>query len=250
MARHKFSVDQYSKDDVCDRSIEQLKKVVELGLQAQTALDSIKSIGYFDGVAPVVMSVDTTDLYHNGKGVEGHSVRFAILQKRLGFSRADLPPLDNLKLIFGKPEEASYGGHDCIEVPLWCEGTVARQVDELGKLAFFEEKSCMGEIRINKHHLSYVNSVTRATVQVFSKLTTDKAKYSAKMFAKRLAEHIVDIGNYENSTKDSGRDLVPMAARTLDLQEAAPDWFVEDGVVERMWKEIHDMIAVMRVMEA
>jgi hypothetical protein len=249
MAQHQFSVDQHSKDDICDTSIQRLEKVVELGRQAQAALDSIRQIGYFEGPAPLTITTETTDLYFNGKRIEGHSVRFAVLQKRLQFSRADLPPLNNLKLEFKKSEQASYGGHDCVEVPLWCEGTVARQVDHIGKLVFVEGSEHLGDIRINKHHLSFINNHTKETVQVFSKIGTAKSKDAARVFATRLADLIVDIGDLENGDPEM-HEYAQMAARTLDLQEAAPAWFIEDGVVERMWREIHEYIAVLRVMEA
>ncbi len=252
MARHDFSVDKHSDDAVCDTTIEQLQRMVELGKHAKLALDSIAKDGHFSGPAPI--AGPPTYNYWDGRQCPGHQVRFAILQKRQPYSRADLPSLDNLKLDFQESKEGSYGGHECIEVPLYAYGMVARQVDNVGTLEFFEESGHLGKIRINKHHLSFVENSNNNTAQVYKSRSTyapDKYQESAMIFAKRLARLMVDAGhNKENIAAARGEMYVPMAAKTLDLQNALPQWFIDDGVVERMFDEIHRYIAVLRVMEA
>ena len=255
MARHEFSVDKHSDDDVCDTAIEQLQRMVELGKHAQLALDSIKNTGHFTGPVPIAGPASNT--YWDGSHSLGHQVRFAILQKRQPYSRADLPPLDNLQLDYKDSVDGTYGGHDCIEVPLYAHGLVARQIDSTGTLKFVEEEGHLGKIRINKHHLSFVENSNNNTAQIYKSRPGSpgeplkKYQESATLFAKRLARLMVDAGaDKENIVAGHGNIYMPMAAKTLDLQNALPQWFIEDGVVERMFDEIHRYICCLRVMEA
>jgi hypothetical protein len=248
--RHGFSVDKHSDDESCDKAIEQLERVVQLGRQAQAALDAIRETGFYKGKAPV--TGQPRRVYTEGHHGDGHEVRFAAFQQRVNISRADLPPLDELQLDYEPAKNnGSYGGHPCVEVPLYCKGAVAKQIDDFGKLIFKEDRQHLGKIRINKHHLSFVENSSGETVQVFQSSTStkpDKYNASALVFAKRLARMIVNIG-YPDDVFAPGNE-VHMAAKTEDLQNAAPQWFVDDGVVARMYDEIHRYIRVMQVMES
>lgn|SRR5512135_390027 len=249
---HDFSVDKFSDDEACDRAIEQLERMVALGDQARAALDEIRSKGFYEGKAPVA-GPESPQWYDQGRGQIGHSVRFAVLQKRQPFSRADLPPLSNLQLIFKEAENTKYSGHPCIEIPLYCKGQVARQVDLAGTLAFYEQEQMLGTIRINKNHLSFIENSNRKTVHVYqdlSKAPADKAKESATIFAERLARMMISEGLDISAESAEKAGFVLMAARTLSLQQAAPQWFIEDGVVQRMYEEIHQYARVLEVMEA
>jgi hypothetical protein len=245
--RHRFSVDKHSDDETCDKVIEQLAKTVELGRQAQAALDSIRETGFFKGKAPVTGV--SKRIYMEGHHCEGHEVRFAAFQQRIVISRADLPPLNGLQLEFDAAKHnGNYGGHPCVEVPLWGSGVVARQIDDFGKLVFKEDRQHLGKIRINKHHLSFVENSTSETVQVYKSSSSSPDKPRALLvFAKRLARLMVNTGYYDDEFKPGYE--VAMAAKTEDLQNAAPQWFVDDGVVERMFDEIHRYICVLRVMD-
>lgn len=251
MERFGFSVDSNSDDAACAEAINRLETVVKLGQEAQRALDAIRDNGYFEGPAPVATEAAVHDFGFTpepgsyAKGYAGHSIRLAVLQKRLQFSRADLPALDNLKLEYGPLKKASYGGHDCMEIPLFAYGQVARQVDAIGTLEFDEDKHQLGAIRINKHHLSFVeDDYSRRTVQVYKTLvsSTPKAEAAALVFATRMARLIVDVARRD--------DCLYLAARTLDLQRAVPKWFIDDGVVERMFGEIHQYVTCVTVMES
>jgi hypothetical protein len=250
---HGFSVDMHSDDEACDRAVEQLERMVALGEQAKVALDAIRTQGYFEGRAPVA-GPESAQWYDGGRGQMGHSVRFAMLQKRQPFSRADLPPLGNLQLVFKEAEHTKYSGHPCIQIPLYCRGQVARQVDPAGTLQFFEEEQHLGTIRINKNHLSFIENSNNKTVHVFpnlSKAPAEKAKESAKLFSERLARLMVREGvDLSDAQSASGGKFVQMTARTLDLQNTSPQWFIEDGVVQRMYEEIYRYASVLEVMEA
>ena len=247
--RHGFSVDKHSDDESCDRAIEQLSNVVELGKQAQAALDSIREHGFFKGKAPVTGS--PRRIYSEGHTTDGHEIRFASFQQRVSVSRTDLPPLENLQLEYEPSKEGTYGGHSCVEVPLYCKGMVAVQIDHFGLLKFKEDRQILGRIRINKHHLSFVENSTAETVQVHrsgSAISSEKYKASAMVFAKRLARMMINVGYLHDIEMPLG-DAVPIAAKTEDLQNAAPQWFIDDKIVERMFDEIHRYICILRVMD-
>jgi len=254
MGQFKFSVDSSSNDEACAEAINRLEQVVKLGQEAQRALDAIRDYGYYEGPAPV--ATEPCAVHDFGfdrgpgtfaKGYVGHSIRPAVLQKRSTFSRVDLPPLDNLKLEYGPMKKGQYGGHDCSEVPLFAYGLVARQTDPIGKLEFDEDKHQLGVVRINKHHLSFVeDDYSRRTVQVYKTFSSSPAKADAAAltFATRLARVMVGV------SRNDDHEEYAMAAKTLDLQRAVPRWFIEDGVIERMFGEIHQYITCVTVMES
>jgi hypothetical protein len=251
---HDFSVDKFSDDETCDRAIEQLERVVALGEQAKRALEAIRTQGYYEGRAPLAGN-EIAQWYDGVHGTMGHTVRFAVLKKRQPFSRADLPPLDNLQLVFKDANmDAQYSGHPCILIDLYCHGQVARQIDSAGTLQFFEEEQHLGTIHINKNHLSFIENSNNKTVHVFpnlSKAPAEKAKESAKVFSERLARLMMREGvDLSDAQSASGGKFVQMTARTLDLQNTSPQWFIEDGVVQRMYEEIYRYVSVLEVMEA
>jgi len=238
-----FSVDSSSKDEECDKVITQLACLIELGKVAQSTLDTIRTTGYFEGIVPIASDKHTG--YHRGSCTDvhahHHTVRYAVLQKRQSISRADLPELGNLQLSFGKLRDSSYGGHDCKEVELFCEGLVARQIDQIGTTEFTQERKKLGSIRINKSHLSFVeDSYQKKTSTVYKTFAASpKSVESAQHFARCLGVFMMDTG------PEPG-----LVAKTLDLQKESPTWFIEDGVVERMFGDIHQMIRVIEVMDA
>lgn len=246
MSRYGFSVNASSQDEDCDIVVDQLKRMVSLGKKAQTALKAIETQGYFEGMVPLAME-KTDRHWENGHQVHGHTVKYSALQQRKPFSRADLPALDNLKLVFKVADfEASYGGHECVEIPLHCTGQVARQIDPVGTIEFDEDKQKLGLVRINKHHLSFVENPSKETFHIPRRFraanASEKDMASAMFFAKRLARMMVNTR--EHTLREIG-----MVAKPQDLQNAAPGWFVEDGVVERMFQEIHEYVTVLKVMD-
>ena len=240
-----FSVDSSSKDEECDKVITQLACLIELGKVAQSTLDVIRTTGYFEGIVPIASDKHTG--YHGGSCTDVHTVRYAVLQKRQSISRADLPELGNLQLSFGKLRDSSYGGHDCKEVELFCEGLVARQIDQIGTVEFSQEREKLGSIRINKSHLSFVeDSYQKKTSTIYKTFAASaKSADSAQHFARCLGAFMMDTGPEPGTMRS-----LCLVAKTLDLQKESPTWFIEDGVVERMFGDIHQMIRVIEVMDA
>ncbi len=260
----RFSVDSSSDDKTCELVHQQLLQMIALGDMARCAMDSIRKHGYYEGPAPVVLRDDK--VWHEGSFYQGRTIRMAQFQKRQPIGKEDLPPLNNLQLEFGQPKEGTTFGND--EVPLFVKGLVARQQDDNGYTIFVERRSTMGSVRINKNHLSFVDVVSRKAVHIYRHrsdpnsrmvrhVAPDKAMESALVFATRLAKSMVDIehGNSDNGVEPVRQAMMPskdplMNAKTKALQDAAPQWFIEAGVVDRMFQEIHRYITIAEVMDS
>ena len=241
-----FSVDSSSKDDDSNKAVTELMRLAALGRKAQEVLDTIRATGFYAGDVPLAGDQQTWD--------KKTTVRTALFQKRVPFSRADLPELGNLQLVYGDLKESSYGGHSCQEVTLWAEGTVARQTTRDGQVEFLQDKKMLGAIRINKNHLSFIEQWgTKKTVTIFKSPALPKWRESADVFARNLAQAMVGPehkkGVFNGMQQETVEDYA-LTAKMKDLQENSPAWFVEDGVVERMFEEIHCYIRVLEVMES
>ncbi len=234
-----FSVDSSSKDEDSNKAVTELMRLAALGRQAQEVLDTIRTTGYYAGDVPLAGDQQTWD--------HKTTVRRALFQKREPFSRADLPELGNLQLVYGDLKESAYGGHACQEVQVWAEGTVARQVTREGAVEFVQDKTNIGAIRINKNHLSFIERFgSKKTVTIFKSPALPKWKESALVFAGNLGVAMVAQVQDPNTSQPK----FELIAKMRDLREHSPAWFVEDGVVERMFEEIHRYIRVLEVMES
>jgi hypothetical protein len=245
-----FTVDENSDPKVAETALEALRRMVEIGKQAEAALAAVERDGFYDGVAPLA-SEPTDDRYNNQYAVQGNyetkkktDVHFVHLPRRLPISRADLGDMARLRIEMGGVKDTSYAGNPTKEVPLYVAGPLAVQTATgAAEYEVVEDRRECGHIRINKSHLSWLAPASYGTGdahRVYKEMKYAGARESMKAFAVGVSRVLVVKGDKE----------MLAAAKTLDLQNSAWEWFLEDGHAERMFRDIHEITRVIEVMEA
>ena len=245
-----FTVDENSDPEVAAKALEALRRMVEFGKQAALALAAVERDGFYDGAVPVA-SEPTDDRYNNVYAVQGHyetkkktDVHFVHLPRRLPISRADLGDMARLRVEMGQVKDTSYAGNPTREIPLFVAGPLARQTATgVAEYEVVEDRRECGHIRINKNHLSWLAPAGYGTGdahRVYKEMKYAGAKESMVAFSKGVSKILVVKGSAE----------MLAAAKTLDLQNTAWEWFLQDGHAERMFRDIHEITRVIEVMEA
>jgi hypothetical protein len=236
-----FTVDEDSSDKAAQEALKDLRRMAKLGRMAQAALDSLRAEGHYDGLAPMI-SRPMDDW--NAKGRKKAEVRIRRLPRRLGVSRADLAPFAGLSLRLGKLKDTSYSGNPCRELELWLDGPMARQTAPgLAEYEIVQSSWRVGDVRVNKGHLSWLKEATYGTgaaFRIYQETKYDGAKKTIEEFAKSVSKKLCTVGQ---------EGMIP-AAKTLDLQATAWEWLVADGVSERLLAEVHPAVTVAQVMES
>jgi hypothetical protein len=246
LKKPQFTVDESISQEDAEEALRDLRRMIRYGRMAERAMKSLQEKGYYDGLAPLAPE---TDQLHRGQysvGKQKSDVRFAHLPKRLPISREDLGPMAELRLDFDKVETTSYSGNPCKEVKIYLEGPMAFQVASgLPKYKIDEDRRQIGKIRINKGHLSWLENTASgygegSAWRVYKEMKYAGAQESLAAFSKGASLILV---------KREDSDHV-FAAKTLELQATAWEWFLADGHAERFFAEIHQMTKIAEVMDS
>jgi hypothetical protein len=248
-----FTVDEDSDPKHAAEAFKELQRMVHYGRMAERALRSIRETGFYDGLAPVAPLPGTRYGINMETKYQTH-VNLVHFPKRLPISRADLGDMALLRVEMGQAKDAEFAGNPTREIPLFIVGPLATQITS-GKAEYEIEdgKRPCGHIRINKSHLSWLAPAAYAhshgdAHQVYKDMRYPKAQLSAKAFSKAVSKILVVKDAAANEVLNGSTMLA--AAKTLDLQATAWEWFYEDGHAARMFADIHQIVRVIEVMEA
>jgi hypothetical protein len=142
--------------------------------------------------------------------------------------------------------QVELGTHDGKEVELFVKGPIAYQVSQQSVYKIREGRHPIGSVRINKGNLLWISNIgasfaKKGTFQLYKELKYSGARTSMEAFSRGVSKILAMVEP----------DGLPLAtAKTLDLQNNAWQWFLEDGHAERMFRDIHELIRVFEVMRS
>ena len=231
-----YVVGNESNPVVVKRAIDGLRKMVAFGREAEVALAALESVGHYDHL---------THWYdeHN-KTVKRN--RFPRFEK---VCVDDMPMLSQLWLEPGRPEKAQYGGHKCVEYPLYLrgEGWVFDSSNESFELKPISQSgSEIGKLRVSKSKMSYLSRYGKSAFHVSEKKSTIEAtikamKSNAEMeMARIISGHLVRPKSYE----------VQLNQRAKDLHFFSPKWLVDFGHMRRILEDLVRGVCVADVMNS
>jgi hypothetical protein len=245
----RFVVDNNSDPAEAKQVLRQLRRTVRLGKIAERALKSLEERGSFDSRVVVL---------HREYGYYCAAVRK--LSAYRPFSRDDVPGWPELTVVCGKKTIGSHGGSRFDQVSLWLLGTGfaprrhIKPVDQWEQVTL--RKGVPGarlgtcRMKANGEVTFVVSSSLEETTNCVIRISRNpgasaKSLAEAQRFARVVAACLVDVG------RPHELELFKKCPQYLtDLRRAAPDWLIEDGHVHRMFNDILDAVAVVRVMEA
>jgi hypothetical protein len=229
-------------------AIRDLRRTVRLGKIAAKALVELKENKPYN--KKVVLTT-----YNKYKKEYGSKV--ALFPEVKEVSRKDIPDFENLTIEFGKVVSTRMGNNTVKEVGVFVRGigiSLKVEYDEsirqskLKKTKVQLDSSTyvarIGTLRIKKKGLSFQPNKSYVEVSVFElaprPLAVKSVLNDEVVIARIIAKIIV---NYTVS-----KQSIPQ--KYLDLEKEAEKWLVEDGVTERMIKDMFDHVHVSKVMES
>ena len=244
MSKYTFTVNENSSEEAAKSAVTDLRRMARYGRLAEKALKSIQSGGYYDKMAPMLTEPEPDwNAVHRSDSSMKATVRLRKFPKKLEISRSDLAPFKSLRTKLGKTIDSSHGGHPNKEVELWLEGPI--RVQTLPSQATYDQEDVsvqIGCIRINKGSISWLQRDSPygscQAFRVYRNLKHEGAENAVIAFAKTISKKLcVHPG-------------VPPAAKTLDLQNGAWEWLIDDGIAESLFAEIYPAITISQIMES
>lgn len=239
-----FTVDESIDPKDAEAAMRDLRRMIRFGKMAERAMRSLREKGFYDGLAPLAPQPGQAYVGQYSQGKRKADVRFARLPMRLGVSREDLGPMAELRLEFDRIEDTKYAGNPCKELDVFLAGPMALQVASgLPRYEVREDRRKVGTVRINKGHLSWLENASYgngAAWRVYKEMKYPGAKESLAAFSKGASKILVEL-------EDKGMSF---AAKTLELQATAWEWFLADGHALRFFRDIHESVRVAEVMES
>lgn len=244
MSKYTFTVNEDSSEEAAKSAVTNLRRMARYGRLAEKALKSIQSSGHYDKMAPMLTEPEQDwSAHHRPENSRKAEVRLRKFPKKLGISRSDLAPFKSLRTKLGKTENSSHGGHPNKEVELWLEGPI--RVQTLPSQAAYVQEDVsiqIGSIRINKGSISWLDGTypygACQAFRIYQNLKHKGAENAIIAFAKTISKKLCVYPG-----------VLP-AAKTLDLQNGAWEWLIEDGIAENLFAEIHPAITISQVMDS